>query len=43
MTENGARVLTSQEGRGQATVGRAHHAGMIAAGDARPGHLFLKA
>ena len=31
MAENGARVLTSLKGRSQATVDRAHQAGMISA------------
>ena len=33
MAENGARVLTSLKGRSQATVDRAHQAGMISASD----------
>ena len=33
MAENGARVLTSLKGRSQATVDRAHKAGMISASD----------
>jgi 3-hydroxyisobutyrate dehydrogenase-like beta-hydroxyacid dehydrogenase len=33
MAENSARVLTSLKGRSQATVDRAHQAGMISASD----------
>jgi 3-hydroxyacyl-CoA dehydrogenase len=33
MAKNGARVLTSLKGRSQATVDRAHQAGMISASD----------
>ena len=33
MAENGACVLTSLKGRSQATVDRAHQAGMISASD----------
>src|ERR1700678_3971912 len=39
MAENGARVLTSLKGRSQATVDRAHQAGMI--GDAAHAELVL--
>ena len=41
MTENGARVLTSLKGRSQATVDRAHQAGMISSDEEIAAHAEL--